>query len=282
MNSITSAFKLFFKKFQRIFITPFLLLWRKILRFFNPQNIVSKVATDVKDNVKDIPAKPKNIKQYFIIGDRFVAKKLVLALFLVLIVIAILVIKFLVPFLVSKFFTKSMWVNSAETVSYSGKVKLYSDPSLDKLIFEGVLDDGQVEGEGTLYNYDGVLVYFGNFVDGQYSGSGKLYEQRSGKLQYEGEFSKNLFNGTGKLYKNGKLLYDGGFDTGKYNGQGKLYNSKGTLIYDGGFYLDKYDGQGREFYDNGNIKYIGEYLYGKKTGKGTYYDENGQETTKPN
>ena len=85
-----AAFKLFFKKFNRIFITPIFLFVRKILRMLNPQNIVSKVAVDVKDNVKGIAAKPKNIKQYFIIGDRFIAKKLVLFLFLILIVLAIL------------------------------------------------------------------------------------------------------------------------------------------------------------------------------------------------
>ena len=185
-----SAFKLFFKKFQRIFITPIYLFWRNILRKLNPQNIVSKMAVDVKDGVKGITAKPNNIKQYIIIGDRFVAKKLLLFLFIILIIIVILVIKFLVPWLVSMFFTKSMWINSSEAVNYSGKVRLYDTPALEKLIFEGSLSNGLVQGTGTLYDYNSVLVYEGGFAAGQYSGQGKLYYP-DGKLRYEGSFSSN-------------------------------------------------------------------------------------------
>ena len=128
MFGLLAAFKLFFKKFERIFITPIFLLWRNLLRKINPQNIVSKMAVDVKNNVKGITAKPHSIKQYFIIGDRFVAKKLLLFLFLIIILIIILCIKFLNPWLVSLFFTKSMWVNSSEAVNYSGKVRLYDTP----------------------------------------------------------------------------------------------------------------------------------------------------------
>ena len=58
-----SAFQLFFKKFQRIFITPVFLFVRSILRKLNPQNIVSKMALDVKDGAKGIAARPNSIKQ---------------------------------------------------------------------------------------------------------------------------------------------------------------------------------------------------------------------------
>ena len=148
MLGLVAAFKLFFKKFERIFITPFYLLWRNLLRKINPQNIVSKMAVDVKNDVKGIAAKPHSIKQYFIIGDRFVAKKLLVFLLLLILVIIILCIKFLNPWLESMFFTKSMWVNSSQTVNYSGQVRLYDTPELKTLIFEGRLNNGQVEGGG--------------------------------------------------------------------------------------------------------------------------------------
>ena len=43
---LLSAFKLFFKKFQRIFVTPVTLAFRGLLRKMNPQNIAGKVAGD--------------------------------------------------------------------------------------------------------------------------------------------------------------------------------------------------------------------------------------------
>ena len=173
ISELFAAFRLFFKKFQRIFITPVYLFWRNLLRKINPQNIVSKIAVDVKDGVKGITAKPNNIRQYVVIGDRFFAKKLLLFLFILLIAVIILMIKFVNPWIVSMYFTKSMWINSAEAINYSGKVRLYDTPEFNKLIFEGRLDNGMVEGEGTLYDYDSALVYEGDFAAGQYSGQGK-------------------------------------------------------------------------------------------------------------
>ncbi|MBQ3842583.1 MAG: hypothetical protein II820_07815, partial [Ruminiclostridium sp.] len=101
MFDLFGAFKLFLRKAERIFITPLVLLWRTILRKLNPQNIVSKVATDIKKEAKGITSKPDNVSQYFVIGDRFVAKKLVYAIFLIIIVLAILFVKFGLPWLVS-------------------------------------------------------------------------------------------------------------------------------------------------------------------------------------
>ena len=83
--NLFSAFKLFFRKMERIFITPMMLFWRNVLRKLNPQNIVSKIATDIKSDVKGITAKPHAVKQYVEIGDRFFAKKLLLLVFLVVV-----------------------------------------------------------------------------------------------------------------------------------------------------------------------------------------------------
>ncbi|MBE6613403.1 MAG: hypothetical protein E7632_13040, partial [Ruminococcaceae bacterium] len=78
--NLWSAFMLFLKKCQRIFVAPVSMFFRKITRKLNPQNIASKVASDVKQGVKGLTAKPTSIKEYFLIGDKYVAKKLVWAI----------------------------------------------------------------------------------------------------------------------------------------------------------------------------------------------------------
>ena len=80
---------LFLKKCQRIFVAPVSMFFRKITRKLNPQNIASKVASDVKQSVKGLTAKPTSIKEYFLIGDKYVAKKLVWAIAIAVLLIAI-------------------------------------------------------------------------------------------------------------------------------------------------------------------------------------------------
>ena len=224
MFDLFGAFKLFLRKVERIFVTPVYLFIRMILRKLNPQNIVSKVATDIKNEAKGITSKPTDVSQYFVVGDKFVAKKLVYAIVLILILLAILFIRFGMPLIISWWFTKDMWVNSEDAVGYTGKVCLYDTVNLDHVLFQGRLENGSVEGEGTLYNYDGELVYTGNFKNGEYSGFGKLYYP-DGSVEYTGGFSANLYDGEGtKYYRSGRPMYSGQFVSGIYNGTGKLYN----------------------------------------------------------
>ncbi len=107
MFDLFSAFKLFLRKIERIFITPIALFGRRVLRQLNPQNIVTKVATDVKKESKGITSKPTSIDQYYVVGDKLVAKKLVYIVLLLMILGAALFVQLGVPWLVSKFFTKS-------------------------------------------------------------------------------------------------------------------------------------------------------------------------------
>ena len=125
MFDFFGAFKLFLRKAERIFLTPIMLFGRMVLRKLNPQNIVSKVATDIRKEAKGITSKPNAVSQYFIIGDRFVAKKLVYAIVIILIILTIVFIRFGIPLLVQWFFTKDMWVNSEDVNGYTGKVCLY-------------------------------------------------------------------------------------------------------------------------------------------------------------
>ena len=273
--NLFSSFKLFLKKFERIFFTPLMLFGRNILRKFNPQNIVSKVAGDVKKGTKGIAAKPHSIKQYLIIGDRFVAKKLIIVLVLLLIAAIICIGKFVYPWVVSKFFTRSMWVNCAAAAKYDGKVKLYDTEQLDNLIFEGTLNEGRIEGHGELYNYNKIKIYSGDFMNSEYSGYGKSYFESGVGLEYEGGFISNLYEGEGTLYyENGDVRYTGHFSAGEYNGKGTEY-AKGDqgIVYEGDLSNGEYNGYGT-LYDekNDSMRYMGEFVKGCYDGHGTLFD----------
>ena len=125
MNSgLSGAFKLFFRKFERIFAAPISMRVRKIKQKLNPQGIASRVAADIGRSVKNIGEKPASIKEYYLIGDHYVAKKAVYAFMIVLILLAVLFIKFAYPWLISSFFTKDMWISSSFASGYFGKVRL--------------------------------------------------------------------------------------------------------------------------------------------------------------
>ncbi|MBQ2706929.1 MAG: hypothetical protein IJF67_01590, partial [Clostridia bacterium] len=121
--NLWSAFMLFLKKCQRIFVAPVSMFFRKITRKLNPQNIASKVASDVKQSVKGLTAKPTSIKEYFLIGDKYVAKKLVWAIAIAVLLIAALAIRIGWPWFSQKFLTRSMWVHSEDVAGYTGMVK---------------------------------------------------------------------------------------------------------------------------------------------------------------
>ena len=274
MFDLFGAFRLFLRKVERIFITPISLFIRMILRKLNPQNIVSKVATDIKKEAKGITGKPTDLSQYFVVGEKFIAKKLVYAVIILLILLAILFVKFGMPLIVSWWFTKDMWINSEEVSGYTGKVRLYDTSKLDVLIFEGRLENGIVMGDGTLYNYDGELVYTGNFENGEYSGYGKLYYP-NGNVEYAGSFSANIFEGDGTRYFNsGATMYTGQFQSGMFNGAGKLYDEEsGGMLYDGTFEKGVYNGIGKEYSaKTGAILYNGNFVNNEYSGKGDLYD----------
>ena len=103
------------------------------------------------------------------------------------------------------------------------------------IAYEGEVDRGFAEGQGSLYNAEGVLVYQGNFKKSRYEEEGKQFFA-NGALEYEGSFHQNLFEGSGKLYReNESLSYEGGFSGGQQNGTGTLYDEGGTAIYSGTF-----------------------------------------------
>ena len=107
-------------------------------------------------------------------------------------------------------------------------------------------------GKGREYaGYSDSLIYEGEYKNGERNGKGKEYHW-NGKLEFEGEYLNGKRNGKGKeYYDNGKLKFDGEYLKGKRHGKGKEYYDNGKLKFDGEFLNDKRNGKGKEFnYDD--------------------------------
>ena len=124
-------------------------------------------------------------------------------------------------------------------------------------------------------NYNGKLIYEGNYLNGERNAKGKEYYD-NGSLLFEGEYLNGERNGKGKEYYwkggirlegeylNGKIWYGQGFNIkgeleftiNEGKGYVKEYNNyNGELIFEGE-YLNgiKWNGKGKEYYDNDNLK----------------------------
>ena len=123
--------------------------------------------------------------------------------------------------------------------------------------YEAEYLNGQRNGKGKLYNYNGNLAYEGKFLNGQKHGKGKEYNM-NGKLIFEGEYLYGYRN-KGKSYINSKLEFEGEYlYDRKWNGKG--YDKYGNIIYE----LQNGNGTIKEYDDNnGYLMYEDEYLNGK-------------------
>ena len=87
---------------------------------------------------------------------------------------------------------------------------------------KGYNNDGKVDyelkegnGKGKEYNYDGKLIFEGEYLNGKRNGKGKEYNY-DGKLIFEGEYkSDKIWNGKG-YDQNNNLLYEVKDGMGKY------------------------------------------------------------------
>lgn len=78
------------------------------------------------------------------------------------------------------------------------------------------------------------VIYIGEH-DGDINGEGTLYNLFTGKPRFIGELEHALYK-KGKLYNDdGTLLYEGEFKRGRYHGKGTLYNEDGSVKYKGKF-----------------------------------------------
>ena len=100
-------------------------------------------------------------------------------------------------------------------------------------MFEGEYLNGERNGKGKEYNYDGKLYFEGEYLNGK-RWNGKFINE-NGNIIYE----LNNTHENAKEYDDGKLIFEGEYLYGNRNGKGK------------------------EYFD-GKLRFEGEYLNGKK------------------
>ena len=107
------------------------------------------------------------------------------------------------------------------------------------LAYEGEVEKGYCNGNGTLMNPIGHVVYQGNFTNSMYEGEGTQY-YTDGTLFYSGDFHENLHSGIGRLYRtNGSLEYEGSFSLDMKEGEGTLYDMGHNMVFTGEFTIDE-------------------------------------------
>ena len=162
----------------------------------------------------------------------------------------------------------------------------------NKLVYKGMIKNGQYNGKGQLYDGHDCLLYEGEFKNGYYSGTGIQYGENGhiifsgifkmgkpytgteitvryheGSICYKGGLKGGSPSGYGSMYApNGTIIYEGEFKEGLPNGKGKRYNADGGLVYEGQFKNDKPHGIAKEYDENGKLTYYGNFDHGIKIG----------------
>lgn len=158
--------------------------------------------------------------------------------------------------------------------------------------YVGNFKNGKHHGQGTIYDWEGYILYEGGFVDGIQEGIGKKTEfaqeivfgdgsitryNIAVKSVYEGGMKGGRFDGKGRFiaytdFQTLKSIYTGDFVAGKRTGDGVILNfakDKISAYYSGGWKDNEYDGVGIDSTEKG--MYIGDYIEGERSGQGTSY-----------
>lgn len=262
--------------------TPFNLALIKLRRMLNINVITAKLVGPLTKQMRSIlRMRPREKKDYFVLGRIWVYKKLLFAI--VLAACAGVLIYFgafakqAEPAPVSLQAIRSDVTFDYDDIAvreFSGiaNIRAYDG----SIVYVGELVGGVCSGTGMLFSRDGVLLYEGAFADNKYNGAGTLYYQ-DGTVRYQGEFANNLFAGEGREYNaRGELLYEGQFQSGMYQGQGKYYGENGLLLLEGAFHQGLAHGQGIRYFPSGAIEYEGDFFEGDFQGTGKLYDAHGK------
>ena len=158
--------------------------------------------------------------------------------------------------------------------------------------YVGNFKNGKYHGEGTIYDWEGYILYQGSFVDGIEEGFGKKTEYAqeivfgNGSITryntavnsvYEGFLKGGRADGKGRYvtytdFQTLKYIYTGDFVAGKRTGNGVLLNiakNKISSYYSGEWKNNEFDGVGIDSTEKG--MYIGDYVEGERSGQGTSY-----------
>lgn len=292
---VRKTLRYFARRTERALSVPVKKKVSVVREFFAFGETAETAASDIREKYEEIvTAKPSAEKDYVALGRCLAAKKLLYLIGILIPAAAIGIAVWIAPFLQSKFFTKTMEVNSPEMYRYTGKVCLVA-PGTETVLFSGRLEDGRITGRGRLYDYGGNLVYEGEFEKEMYSGEGSTYYP-NGRLWYRGSFAVNRYQGYGYLYgEDGALICEGTFADGvlmqgygsfltgerryvgeiadgKADGHGKEYRADGSLLYEGTFAGGAYEGTGK-LYGNHGLLYEGTFAGGVCEGEGKYYED---------
>ena len=159
----------------------------------------------------------------------------------------------------------------------NGEYVVYFNGLSEKIIKErGFFRDGEKHGEWIQYNFDGDIIFKGNYVDGKQVGEVVLcYDD--GTIQDKGQYDQD-----GKKHGEWLHYYPSGELKSKENYTNGIGNGIFTRYYEGGQVKGKYnsvngkrEGEHIEYYPNGNVKMIINYKGGLRNGKTIEYLPNG-------
>ncbi len=272
-SQIIRSVGVFFRTVRAFFSRKLMGFTSMLRRMTNFSRHATKVASSSLQGVMTAAQKPSDPSDYIETDGYYISKALIIRALLGLVAFGLIVWFLVWPFILSRFLTARFYQEDSRVSDWTGRVIVYSDQKKTVPLYSGRLEKGALQGEGRLYDADGVLVYEGQMADGERSGNGKAYV--NGILSYEGQFSAGRYNGYGKSWDEDKLVYEGQFADGLFEGSGKLYRD-GVLAYDGGFHAGTESGTGVAYDDEGNISYQGQFSGGKREGDGTAYDGNGR------
>lgn len=183
--------------------------------------------------------KPRNKDDYFVIGNWMISKRFMYAMVIIIGVVSIWYVSSETT--IFKRFSQegvpTYKYNAFRLRTAKGHVKIKGKSGY--LAYDGNVEGGYCNGNGTLYNKEGTVVYTGNFAQSKYEGVGTSnYE--SGNIQYYGNFHDNLYEGDGTLFReDGTKIYAGGFSQGMKYGEGTLYDTGENAIFTGAFANDE-------------------------------------------
>jgi hypothetical protein len=211
----------------------------KFKLYTNWNFVKNKIIVRIRDFFSNLlGVKPRDKYDYFTIGRWMFSKRLLYALVIIVGVVSIWYIS--TETSLFKRFSEdgvpTYKYNSLRLRTAKGHVKITGKSGY--LAYDGAVENGYVQGTGTLYNIEGNVVYVGNFEQNKYEGPG-TYNYDSGNIKYYGNFHENLFDGDGTLYReDGTRIYVGSFSRGMKNGAGVLYDTGENEIFRGTFAND--------------------------------------------
>ena len=96
-SNFKDSMDIYIKRMGRTIFMPLSNAVRKVKTLAQPSSIARRATNDVMQEIKSIKKAPQNIKAYVLIGEHYVAKKLLFLLLLLIIVLPALFLNYAYP-----------------------------------------------------------------------------------------------------------------------------------------------------------------------------------------